>query len=141
MITEFMIKEHEKILRILEELELFEVSDKEKIEELLQVLNFSLENHFFLEEKVIFKAYSSNNEGNIEGIIKQHKNVLWLLKKIKDNVSEKNLEYLNNLKKLLIQHMNFETDNFYPKLDSELSDGEKCLILENCNKLQKNHPI
>ena len=115
-ITEFMKKEHEKMFTILDKIEC-----KKDINLILELKKI-IENHIFIEEKFIFKT--SGNE--INKLIPEHKQILWLLK-IKD---------FKRLKELLTKHTNLEINEFYPKLDLKLNEREKCLIInniKNCN--------
>jgi hypothetical protein len=108
-ITDFMKKEHEKIFNLLDQLAY------KKETNLILELKRIIENHLFIEEKFIFKT----SENEIDKLIKEHKEILWLLK----------IENFKELNKLLIEHTHLEINEFYPKLDSKLNEREKCLII------------
>ena len=122
-----MLQEHKEINQILENLE----KNNQDSKKLLDKIKFSLEKHFFIEEKIIFKIYSLNkNNENILDLIKEHKDILWLINKLKENLKkELNLE-LSDLKELLVSHIKFENEFFYPKLEKELDKETKNLIID-----------
>lgn len=126
-ITNLMLQEHKEINKILEDLE------KNQNKELLNRLKSSLERHFFIEEKIIFRIYSLNKTGeDILDLIKEHKDILWIISKLEENLEKKlNLE-LSDLKELLNSHIKFENEFFYPKLEQELDKETKNLIIDRC---------
>ncbi len=69
-ITEFMEKEHNKIFDILDKIE------NKKDTNLILELKRIVENHIFIEEKFIFKT----SENEINRLIPEHKEILWLIK-------------------------------------------------------------
>lgn len=113
-ITEFMEKEHNKIFDILDKIE------NKKDTNLILELKRIVENHIFIEEKFIFKT----SENEINRLIPEHKEILWLIK----------MQNFNELKILLIKHVNLEINEFYPKLDLKLNEKEKCSIIDDIKK-------
>ncbi len=114
-----MKKEHERILKILNK-----IKNKEDANLILKLKRI-IENHLFIEEKFIFKI--AENIEILEKLIKQHKEILWLLEKNDE-------ENFRNLKKLLIEHINLELKDFYPNLDKKLDEREKCMIINDIEK-------
>jgi len=129
-ISQLMKKEHEKINDLLEK---FENSPEINI---FSKFKWTLEKHFFIEEKVIFSVYQSCNEECEEmfDLLKQHKDILFLIDKIEDNLKNSKSD-IEDLKNLLKAHAIFEDRVFYPKLDDELSEDQKKLILERSEEI------
>jgi len=97
-------------------------------------LKWNLEKHFYIEEKVIFYIYSSSQQEEIQNlnkILNEHKDILLLIKKI-DNNFNKSQALFDNLKDILSIHARFEDEIFYPRLEEELPQDQKQLILERC---------
>jgi len=130
-ITDLMLEEHKSINEILETLEKKGQNPKKALDK-LKALS---EKHFFIEEKVIFKIYSLNkNNEDVIDLIKEHRDILWLIRKLEENYQkELDLEW-SDLKELLMSHIKFETEFFYPKLEQELDQKTKNLILNQCRE-------
>jgi len=135
-IPEIMLKDHARIHNLLQEVK-YKISEKTKDSEYLFIrLKWTLEKHFFVEEKVIFTIYSESELGEIEELnhlINEHKDALLLVKKIDDNFNNPK-EYIEELDKLLSAHAKFEDEIFYPRLEEELPEEQKQLIEDRCNE-------
>ena len=130
-ITDLMLEEHKSINEILETLEKKGQNPKKALDK-LKALS---EKHFFIEEKVIFKIYSLNkNNEDVIDLIKEHRDILWLIRKLEENYQKEiDLEW-SDLKELLMSHIKFEIEFFYPKLEQELDQKTKNLILNQCRE-------
>ena len=131
-ITTLMLKEHELLNKLLEE---FESSHKIEI---FKKFKEKVEKHFFIEEKVIFDIYLKQNKDqqyNVLDLIKDHKDLLWQIKKMEDMLPKNQNPPLEELKHTLLDHTNFENEFFYPDLDNELDKDKKQLILEGTKEL------
>jgi hypothetical protein len=126
-----MLKEHKNINEILEDLEKKGQNPKKSLDKLRSLS----EKHFFIEEKVIFKIYSLNKDNeDVIDLIKEHRDILWLISKLEENYKkELDLEW-SDLKELLVSHIQFETEFFYPKLEQELDPKTKSLIIDQCRE-------
>ena len=135
-IPEIMLKDHARIHNLLQEVK-YKISEKTKDSEYLFIrLKWTLEKHFFVEEKVIFTIYSESELGEIEELnhlINEHKDALLLVKKIDNNFNNPK-EYIEDLDKLLSAHAKFEDEIFYPRLEDELPEKQKQLIEDRCNE-------
>lgn len=135
-ITKLMNKEHDKIEKLLGLLE--KENNLENQRSIFNRLKWMIDKHFFVEEKVLFSIYeSSSNEDNVDilKLLKEHKDIYWLLNKIEDSFeSSKNIS-INELKRILKTHASFEDISFYPKLDRELNDIQKKVIFERTDEL------
>ena len=128
-ILELMIKDHKKIVEILDEVE------KNGYPNFDAFCRFKwhLEKHIFIEEKAIFiyNHKGSDNEINkFEKLSKEHTVILDLLDKIlKDSFPKGNINY-HKLKHLLTNHKKFEENDIYPQLDKDISNFEKSKIIK-----------
>lgn len=132
-ICKIMLKEHEKINNLINEFENYPENQN------LNKLNTEIENHFFIEEKIIFSVYSLEikdkekyrnqdiEEDLTTSLIKQHKDILWLIKNLSENF---NKNKIIELKKQLTKHISLENNNFYPRIDTELDENQKHLIID-----------
>lgn len=129
-IQTLMLKDHGKINLLLFEFE------KDPNSKTFNNFKWQLEKHLFVEEKVIFEIYDNSTDQEIEELnqlVREHKDILWLIKGIED---EKELSSrISILKKILPQHSKFEDEIFYPRLDEELDEEKKKLIIERCSEI------
>ncbi len=137
-IPEIMLRDHARIHNLLSEID-FNLQNNKNIEESYHLfirLKWTVEKHFFVEEKVIFTIYASSELEelqNFDNLIKEHREVLFLLKKIDDNFQNSH-ELFQKTKKLLSEHAKFEDEIFYPRLEEELTKEQKLLIYDRCEK-------
>jgi len=128
-ILELMIKDHKKIVEILDEVE----KDGYQNFDAFCRFKWHLEKHIFIEEKAIFIYYhkSGDNEINkFEKLSNDHTVILDLLDKIiKDSFPKGNINF-HKLKHLLYNHKKFEENNIYPQLDKDINDFEKSKIIK-----------
>ena len=137
-ITQIMIKEHAKIDRIFEEFETSLETNFEESKQLFKDFKWNLEKHFFIEEKVIFHIYNSATEKESEEImnlLKDHKDLQWRINRIENSSIANMKPILQELKIILKSHVGLENNIFYPKLDSELDEKSKALILEKTEEI------
>jgi hemerythrin-like domain-containing protein len=127
-ITESMAIEHERLQKILKEFEKeTEGNLKNSLEKLYQ-FKWGLEKHFLVEEKGILELYGKIFGENVEEIfriMKEHGELLDILKKIEGDLRENQKPDLSQLKLLLQKHEEFEDEVFYPKLDEFLEPQQK----------------
>jgi hypothetical protein len=135
-IFELMIKDHKKIIKLLDEVE----KDGYLNFDAFCRFKWHLEKHIFIEEKAIFIYHHRANDDEIniyEKLSNEHTIILNLLDKIlKDSFPKGNINY-HKLKHLLFSHKKFEEKNIYPKFDKEISDFEKSKILNKIMEIIK----
>ena len=137
-LSTLMHNEHKRINSFLQQFEEMLNRDFEKAKEIFGKFNWNLEKHFYVEEKVIFTVYNSpgNEESeNLSRVIKEHKDITWMIKKIKENLDQGIKIDLTELKQILKIHEKFEDEVFYSRLEDELSQNEKELIIERANEI------
>ncbi len=135
-IKNLMDKEHRRIDFLLEEFEKVLNKDLKKAKELFSKFSWNLEKHFYIEEKVIFTIYNSpkNEDDDLDELLKEHKEIQWELKKIKENLENNAKINILKLKTFLKSHSKFEDEIFYPKLDENLSPSEKEIIIDRAEE-------
>ena len=129
------MKEHGKIRSMLVELE--KTSDFDLKKRLFNKFKWNLEKHFFVEEKVIFGIYDNEeNINNLNKILKDHKDIILLIKKAEELLEEGHLNIFD-VKTLVDAHSAFEDQVLYPQLDEKLDETQKQLILERTSEIIK----
>lgn len=132
-ITEIMLKHH---IRIIDLLNIITDKVQQKNTALADVLSkfrWELEKHFFLEEKAIFQLhYSENVETNRikTRLKKEHNNLIKRFDRIEEDLKNNSEIDITEFRKQYLKHMNFENKFFYPRLDKELDDDRKMMIIE-----------
>lgn len=98
---------------------------------------WALEKHFFVEEKVIFSVYSldDENEEDIFNLLKDHKDILWIINRIEEDLEDNIKPKIRSLKENLRRHIMFENNKFYPLLDEMLDEKQKQLILNRSKEV------
>ncbi|MEN7982181.1 MAG: hemerythrin domain-containing protein [Nanoarchaeota archaeon] len=132
-INELLIKEHGKLLSFL--INFTKEEDKEKAKNLFDNFKWTLQKHFFVEEKAIFNFYEKIKGEEVHEIFDlmgEHGDLLELMKFVEEDFSKDKIE---DLKKLLIKHQNFEDDVFYPKLDKDLNEQQKKELIEKIKEV------
>ena len=138
-LTETMIRDHGKILKLLIRLEKTIGQEKSIIMKTFHDFLWELEKHFFTEEKAIFTTYEpeENTEGHamIPELIKEHNEIFDQLKIMKKRIKKDEEFDFKEFKILLMKHKNFEDEKLYPKLDLELDESEKRRIIRRINEI------
>ena len=138
-LTETMIRDHGKILKLLIRLEKTIGQEKSIIMKTFHDFLWGLEKHFFTEEKAIFTTYEpeENTEGHamIPELIKEHNEIFDQLKIMKKRIKKDEEFDFKEFKILLMKHKNFEDEKLYPKLDLELDESEKRRIIRRINEI------
>jgi len=137
LISEIMMKEHRKIDSMLEDFEKLENTNYKESKIAFSIFKWNLDKHFFIEEKVIFHIYNSSTEENFDviNLLKDHKDIQWLVSKIEESLKTNLKPSILELKKSLKAHAGLEDQIFYPKLDKELNVEEKSMILERVEEI------
>lgn len=136
-ISEVMMKEHRRIDSRLEDFEKLETANYKESKKAFSIFKWNLDKHFFIEEKVIFHIYNSSTEENFDviNLLKDHKDIQWLVSKTEESLKNNLKPPVLELKKSLKAHAGLEDQIFYPKLDEELNQEEKSMILERADEI------
>lgn len=140
-ILDRMVKDHGKIVKLLNDVE--KVIDQEQdIVSTMKVFDkfdWTLEKHFFTEEKAIFTSYEPENVTTgyamLPELIKEHNEILNKLRVMRRNIKKRRPFDFYDFKVMLMNHKKFEEKEVYPKLDQELDESEKKVIIERINEI------
>jgi hypothetical protein len=136
-ITEFMIKDHLKLMKYLKDVEKNFGRDFGFLSNSFNAFHWTLEKHFFVEERAIFTSYNpdyiDDNYNFFIDLSKQHTMILEEIDVLRKKLQKREPFDLNKLKKMLQEHKAFEEKKVYPVLDLEISEGEKRFIIERIN--------
>jgi len=131
-----LLKDHRIIAKQLYELKKSIESGCEDCIEKLKKFKWSLERHFFIEEKFLYTDYTpidSEDSEMINDVLRQHESVLKSLKELEKNMTSDSNTIKNSIKALqkeLMEHKGFEDNILYPKLEDEFKDQKKRFLLE-----------
>jgi len=138
-ILELMIKDHANLLGYLTVVEDKIKQGGKQLQEAFHHFEWNLEKHLFVEERAIFTNYYPEHmdEGSnlFIGISKQHNAILGKIKNMKKDLKEGKNVNISEFKQMLIEHKNYEEMKIYPKLDLELNEDGKRLIIERINEM------
>lgn len=139
-ILDLMIKDHKHLFQKLNDLEDIKDRDISYITKKFNDFRWNLEKHFFVEERAIFTFYNPEkiDEGYdiFSDISKQHTNILEKIETLNKKLENWEPFDLTEIKGLLNKHRQFEENNVYPKLDREISDGEKRFMIERIEEVK-----
>ncbi len=138
-ILDLMIKDHKHLFQKLNDIEDIKDRDISYITKKFNDFRWNLEKHFFVEERAIFTFYNPEkiDEGYdvFSDISKQHTNILEKIETMNKKLENWEPFDLTEIKGLLNKHRQFEENNVYPKLDREISDGEKRFMIERIEEV------
>jgi iron-sulfur cluster repair protein YtfE (RIC family) len=115
-----------------------ETDKSQGVETSLSELSWETKKHFFAEETAIFDHLPLKNIeiwNIINRLRDEHLQMVNMLNKFTEdspNVSEKEMEEFHNL---MNSHREVEEKELYPRLDKELSDEQKRIIVSRINEI------
>ena len=136
-IEKLMLQEHKRLNKCIDLLEQH-LDDYEKTKTNFSVFKWNLEKHFFVEERVIFDMFvniSGEETNNIFHLLEDHVKIMGVIRVLEKHLSRKIKPDLEKLKQMLIDHKNFEDEDFYPDLDKRLSLDQKKRISERIREI------
>jgi len=139
-ISKVMIRDHDKIVKLLNDLGNCIDLDKQILKKALEAFNWELEKHIFTEEKSIFISYQSKDyeEGYkmVPRLMKEHDIIYDKLKEMRKSINfDKSCDY-EEFKDFLLKHKDFEESSFYPILDEELDENTKKIVIDRINEIK-----
>ena len=138
-LTNFMINDHAIMHGLFKAIEKNIERNSKSLMKAIDEFEWKVKKHYFVEEKAIFTAYEPKNTSDgysmVPKIIKQHDEILKELKIFKTSIKKKKAFDFEKFREMLINHKNFEEANLYPKLEEELPESEKKLIIERINQI------
>lgn len=139
IISEIMIRDHGKIVKLLTDFEKSINLDKKTKMKAYYTFLWELEKHFFTEEKAIFISYEPEDKTRgyamIPELIKEHNEIFKRLKTMKKTLKNNKDFDFQDFKIFLTKHKNFEDENVYPIFDQELDESEKKMIIHRINDI------
>ena len=132
-ISEMMINDHCKIEGLLKSFKIsYNKKSKSKIDS-FNKLKMELDRHFFIEERVIFTSY--NPEGweehrILQNILKEHIAILRMLGGIESQLNNGHKPNIQAFENSLLKHKDLEDRVLYPKMDQELDQDSRNLIVQ-----------
>lgn len=138
-IIDLMVRDHGKIISLLNNVEkALEQPTVEKMKVFHQ-LEWTVEKHLFTEEKALFTFYDPENVTAgykmMPQLIQEHNDITNRLRVMRRKLLEQNPVDFQGLKNVLMQHKQFEEDQVYPKLDQELTEEQKTIIMSRMKEL------
>ncbi|MEM4258588.1 MAG: hemerythrin domain-containing protein [Candidatus Thermoplasmatota archaeon] len=138
-ILEYMVRDHGKLIKLLTDIEKNLNNDIVHLMRIFDTFEWNLEKHLFTEEKAIFTSYSPVNitkgYAMVPELIKEHNQILNQTRLLRKNLIAKKRTDFEGFKELLTKHKNFEEEHLYPRLDQELDDTQKKLILDRLEEI------
>jgi hemerythrin superfamily protein len=131
-IPEIMRKHHHQLEGLLNRCKKYE-QDFDAFRKSFNRFKWELEKHFFTEERAIFTfIYSEDTESNEmkSHLLKEHNTILNELNRIESDMKNDNKIDFSGCWEMLKNHREFEEENFYPKLESELDGSKKKQIMD-----------
>src|SRR3989344_211630 len=138
LISNLMTGEHKKIEIFLERFEKALEINLEEAKKMFNIFKWTLEKHFFIEERAIFVVNDSVIGQEVDivfELLKQHGELMEIVKEIEENLNNDVAFNFKMLKEKLTKHSLFEDDEFYPKLDEELEHEKKQEIIERIKEI------
>tara|TARA_Y100000310_G_scaffold319407_1_gene374631 strand:- start:158 stop:589 length:432 start_codon:yes stop_codon:yes gene_type:complete len=138
-IEKLMLKEHRKLDKLLDDVEK-ELDSYEKTKKNLDCFKWNMEKHFFTEEKVIFDSFvtmSGQQTSDTFNLLEDHVRIMNLIKIIEKRLNKKIIPKLEYLRRIIKTHRDFEDEDFYPRLDRDLSSEQKKQV---CDKIMEIIP-
>jgi hemerythrin-like domain-containing protein len=136
-ISGLMLRDHARIEASLNKLKNGLAEDFIALMDYFKDFKWEVERHFFFEERVIFSDLNLKDEETsvmVNKILRDHEIILKSLVDINECIEDE--EILPDLSKLMVvlkDHKCFEDETVYPRLDSELDEKEKRIIIQRLN--------
>jgi len=139
-ILKLMKNDHEEINGFIDKIEKNKGNDFSTVIELFNEFEWKLEKHIFIEEQAIFSLYFPINISEkyaiISELLEEHLVLLELLLETRTKLLKEKKIDLNQLKKIIANHITLEEHNLYPLLDKELKESEKLIIIKRIKEIQ-----
>jgi hemerythrin superfamily protein len=138
-ILDLMVKDHKKIVGLLNDVKKVIGQDIISTMRVFDKFEWELEKHIFTEEKAIFTSYNPTNiiEGYamVPELIKEHNEILNNLRLMRKDIKKQRKFDFDKFVEVLMNHKTFEENSLYPKLDQELEESQKKMIIDRINQI------
>ena len=134
-----MVKDHRKIVGLLNDVKKVIGQDIISTMRVFDKFEWELEKHIFTEEKAIFTSYNPTNiiEGYamVPELIKEHNEILNNLRLMRKDIKKQRKFDFDTFVEVLMNHKTFEENSLYPKLDQELEESQKKMIVDRISQI------
>jgi hemerythrin superfamily protein len=138
-ILDLMVKDHSKIVKLLNNVKKSIGQDIVSTMKVFDKFEWELEKHIFAEEKAIFTSYNPTNiiEGYamVPELIKEHNEILNKLRVMRKDLIKQRISDFDAFAEVLMNHKTFEENSLYPKLDQELEETQKKMIVDRISQI------
>ncbi len=138
-ILDYMVRDHGKIIKLLVDIEKNLGKDKVSLMRVFDAFEWSLEKHLFTEEKAIFTSYSPVNISQgyvmVPELIKEHNQILNQARILRKELLRQKTVDFESFKQMLTKHKTFEEEHLYPRLDQELDENQKKMIIDRLSEI------
>ena len=139
LLTELMIKDHGKIVKMLHDVEKSIGMELISTMKVFDTFEWELEKHMFVEEKAIFTSYNPENVATgyrmMPTLIQQHNELYNMLQVMRKDLTWQRPAKFEEFRQFLLSHKTFEEESLYPKLDQELSVKQKEDIIKKIREI------
>ncbi|UCF13135.1 MAG: hemerythrin domain-containing protein [Thermoplasmatales archaeon] len=139
-ISEVMARDHDKIVGLINDFGKCIELEKQTLKKAYQTFTWELEKHIFTEEKVIFTKYEPEDEREgyemIPQLMQEHNKIYKKLREMKKSIKSRGTCDFKEFKKIMIKHKDFEEKSVYPKLDQELDETTKKMIVNRIGEVK-----
>jgi len=129
-LSDYMIKDHKEFEKVFNDFG-DNIGSSHLMEYFLK-FKWNLTAHLAVEEKIIFINYNPETEedaGMMEKILEEHRELISLMDDIEDRLNDGKDVDISHLKRMLIEHRNFEDEVLYPMLDNKIDENTKKQII------------
>jgi len=134
-----MVKDHGKIIILLNDVEKNIGGDVLSLMNAFDSFEWALEKHIFIEEKAIYTSYNPVNisEGYkmVPELVQEHNELLNRLRVMRFDLLKKHRCDFEGFKCSLLDHKTFEEEQLYPRLDEELTYEQKLVIVSRIKEI------
>jgi len=138
-ILDLMLQDHGKLIHLLSTVEKTVGSDILTVMNAFDTFEWTLQKHFFTEEKAIFTSYNPVNVQvgykMVPELIKEHNQILNAVEVMRRDLLKQKPYSFSAFKESLMKHKHFEEEQLYPKLDQELSQEQKNSIVSRIKEI------
>jgi hemerythrin-like domain-containing protein len=131
-IVTLMTRDHGKITKLIVRLEKNKCSTWDEVKPDFEVFKWELQRHFVTEERAIFTYLDQDNTETydmMEELLEEHKVITGALDDLERTLKKCNKSGLKPFLQDLQAHKQFEDEEFYPRLEKELTDEQKRQIV------------
>jgi len=132
-ITRLMEKSHQELEELLGKFKSNLLDNFELASEAFEEFKRELEKHLSIEENAIFKFFNPAKDEDynkvVPDLMKEHDLLLEMLNNVNNDLAVKKDIDISDFEKLLVKHKKFEEEFFYPKMEKDLEDFQRDIVI------------